>query len=57
MKYYWSDKEKCVYSFQEIKNINYFNDLIFSKKMIKYHFPHSYEEGLLSETEFLPLFE
>ena len=39
-------KEETFCEFIEISNYDYFNDLVFSKKLIHYHFPHLYEEYL-----------
>jgi len=33
----------------EIKDKEFFGDIIFSRELIKHHFPHMYEEGLQSE--------
>lgn len=49
--------EKYNYNFQEIDSFTYFHDLVFTKKMIKYHFPHLYEEGLSSKLNFLQKFK
>lgn len=42
-------KKEIEYSFEEIKTFAYFNDIIFSKKMVEHHFPHLYEEGLTNK--------
>lgn len=49
-----NNQKEMYYSFEEIKNFTYFNDLIFSKKMVQYHFPHLYEEGLHSKLIYQP---
>ena len=36
------------YIFKEIHDLEYFDEIIYSKNMIKHHFPHRYEEGLFS---------
>lgn len=49
------DKKKEIeYTFEEIKSFGYFNEIIFSKKMVEYHFPHLYEEGLTNKITFKP---
>lgn len=48
------EEKEITYSFEEIKNFSYFNDIIFSKKMVEYHFPHLYEEGLNNKIIYEP---
>ena len=36
------------FRFKEINDLEYFNEIINSKNLIKHHFPHRYEEGLYS---------
>ena len=48
------EQKEIIYSFEEIKNFAYFNDIIFSKKMVEYHFPHLYEEGLSNKIIYEP---
>ena len=36
------------FRFKEINDLEYFNEIINSKNLIKHHFPHLYEEGLFS---------
>jgi len=48
-----ADKQKASqdYDFMicEIKNKDFFEEIIFSRELVKHHFPHLYEEGLQSE--------
>lgn len=51
------ENEMNNYNFQEIDSSAYFHDLVFTKKMGKFHFPHLYEEGLNSKLNFLQKFK
>ena len=48
------NKKDIEYALEEIKCYSYFNDIIFSKKMMDFHFPHLYEEGLNNHIIYLP---
>ena len=37
------------FSFQEIKDKEFFGEIIYSRELVKHHFPHVYEEGLTSQ--------
>ena len=42
-----------LYSFKEIKNKDYFNDIILDQNMVKMHFVSNYLEGLSNELKFI----
>ena len=37
------------YSFEQVHDLSYFSEIIFSKNIISHHFPHYYEEALDAE--------